>query len=366
MPQTLPRSELDADAKQGDRAKARKALAGLEAKKWVTQQAAAVRAEVVRLQKVEEYHQWKRITATTGISRRSGELSEKLITQAYIKRFNEELKHLGAGRIQVELVTTPAAYGKNKHSIRLRDAVGKGTRVSEVLSEGEARRIVALAALLADVAGSESNSPFVFDDPISSLDQVFEERVIARLVDLSKDRQVLVFTHRLSFLGIMNDLADGALNEAHIRRESWGTGQPGTVPLFGKKPDKALNQLKGERVAKAKKVYESDGSDAYYIHAKSICSDFRILMERIVETVFLADVVQRHRRAVNTMGKIKNLVKITADDCALIDEMMTKYSCYEHSQSLEAPVDVPEPGDMEKDIDRMIVAWHVEFSKRTI
>ncbi len=88
-------------------------------------------------------------------------------------------------------------------------------------------------------------------------------------------------------------------------RESWGTGEPGTVPLFGKKPDKALNQLKGERVAKAKKVYESDGSDAYYIHAKSICSDFRFLMERIVETVFLADVVQRHRRAVNTMGKIK-------------------------------------------------------------
>ncbi len=104
--------KLDADAEQGDRAKARKALAGLEAKKWVTQQAAAVRAEVVRLQKVEEYHQWKRITATTGISRRSGELSEKLITQAYIKRFNEELKHLGAGRIQVELVKTPAAYGK--------------------------------------------------------------------------------------------------------------------------------------------------------------------------------------------------------------------------------------------------------------
>ncbi|WP_144054830.1 hypothetical protein [Rhodopirellula europaea] len=100
-----------------------------------------------------------------------------------------------------------------------------------------------------------------------------------------------------------------------------------------------------------------------YIHAKSICSDFRILMERIVETVFLADVVQRHRRSINTMGKIGSLVKINSADCNLVDEMMTKYSCYEHSQSSEAPVDVPDPDEIEKDIDRM-VSWHSEFSKR--
>ena len=80
--------------------------------------------------------------------------------------------------------------------------------------------------------------------------------------------------------------------------------------------------------------------------------------------MFLADVVQRHRRAVNTKGKIENLLKINADDCALVDEMMSKYSCYEHSQSAEVPVDVPEPDDLACDIDRMIT-WHAEFSKRS-
>jgi hypothetical protein len=34
-------------------------------------------------------------------------------------------------------------------------------------------------------------------------------------------------------------------------------------------------------------------------------SDIRILVERIVELDFLADVVQRYRRAVNTMGKVE-------------------------------------------------------------
>ena len=356
-------AEIENNLENNDQQLTQKKRSESEGGKWVAQQADAVRAEVTRLKKIAQYDEWKKQTTTTGISSKAGEFSEQLITEAYIKRFNEELKKLGASKIQVDLVKTATSYGKSKHSIRLRDLAIEGTRPVEVLSEGE-NRIVSLAAFLADVTGRHSDSPFVFDDPISSLDQVFEEKVIARLIELSRDRQVLVFSHRLSFLGIMSDLAGGGLNDIQIRREPWGTGEPGEVPLFGKRPDKALNNLKGERLVKAKKVYANEGSEPYYIHGKSICSDFRILMERIVETVFLADVVQRHRRAVNTMGKIGNLVKITTSDCELIDQMMTKYSCYEHSQSSEAPVDVPEPDELEKDIEKMI-DWHNEFSKRT-
>ena len=356
-------AEIENNLENNDQQLTQKKRSESEGGKWVAQQADAVRAEVTRLKKIAQYDEWKKQTTTTGISRKAGEFSEQLITEAYIKRFNEELKKLGASKIQVDLVKTATSYGKSKHRIRLRDLAIEGTRPVEVLSEGE-NRIVSLAAFLADVTGRHSDSPFVFDDPISSLDQVFEEKVIARLIELSRDRQVLVFSHRLSFLGIMSDLAGGGLNDIQIRREPWGTGEPGEVPLFGKRPDKALNNLKGERLVKAKKVYANEGSEPYYIHGKSICSDFRILMERIVETVFLADVVQRHRRAVNTMGKIGNLVKITTSDCELIYQMMTKYSCYEHSQSSEATVDVPEPDELEKDIEKMI-DWHNEFSKRT-
>lgn len=356
-------AELDTDAKNPDRKEALAHVAELEGKKWVTEQAVAVQAEVERMKKLAEFDGWIGKTTTTGISRKAGELSEALITEAYVDRFNNELRRLGANKIRVELAKVGTAYGKPKHGIRLRDPADTKAQVAGVLSEGE-RRIVALAAFIADVTGHRFSSPLVFDDPISSLDQIFEEKVIARLVALSKERQVLVFTHRLSFLGMMYDLAGSDLHDVHIRREPWGTGQPGDVPLFGKRPDKALNNLKGERVAKARKAYE-DGYDSYYPLAKAICSDFRILMERIVETVFLADVIQRHRRAVNTMGKIGSLVKIEKSDCDLIDAMMTKYSCYEHSQSEEAPIDVPGPDDLEDDIQRMI-QWHEEFSKRDI
>ncbi len=76
-----------------------------------------------------------------------------------------------------------------------------------LLSEGE-RRIITLAAFLADVAEKPFKAPFVFDDPISSLDQTWEERAIDRLIQLSQTRQVIIFTHRLSMLGMLTEKAD--------------------------------------------------------------------------------------------------------------------------------------------------------------
>ena len=53
----------------------------------------------------------EQLDEVTGLSRKAGELSETLITDAYISRFNEELRNLGAARIQVELVKTRVELG---------------------------------------------------------------------------------------------------------------------------------------------------------------------------------------------------------------------------------------------------------------
>jgi hypothetical protein len=334
----------------------------LYAKKWVSQQAEAITSEIARLKETESYDRWILKTRTTGISRKAGELSEKLVTDAYVGRFNTELAKLGGSRVQVVLVKTGTKQGEVRHSIQLKDTSVKGAKVLDILSEGESR-IVSLAAFLADVTGRRSTSPFIFDDPISSLDQVFEERVIARLIELSKERQVVVFTHRLSFLGIMSDIAGANLHEVQIRREPWGTGEPCEVSLAGKNPEKALRKIQNERLAIARRVYESEGSHSYYVHSKAICSDLRILVERIVETILLADVVKRHRRAVHTQGKVSELAKITQADSALIDKMMTKYSCFEHSQSSESPVELLDPDELDRDIVE-ILDWIKEFKSR--
>jgi hypothetical protein len=183
-----------------------------------------------------------------------------------------------------------------------------------------------------------------------------------RLIALSADRQVIIFTHRLGLLGLLTDKAD-ALTTIHIRREPWGTGEPGEIPLDAKRPDRALADLKSRRVTRARNVLNEEGNEAYYPLGKGICSDLRILVERLVEFELLADVVQRHRRAVHTDGKIHKLARIRSADCELIDAMMSKYSCFEHSQSIEAPVQLPSPDEISADIDQLL-AWHAEFTQR--
>lgn len=150
-----------------------------------------------------------------------------------------------------------------------------------------------------------------------------------------------------------------------LNREPWGTGEPGETPFSARKPDKVINGLLNDRLARARKVLMEKGKAEYELYAKAICSDMRILVERLVEDTLLNEVVRRFRRAVHTQNKIGGLAKIKPEDCQMIDELMTKYSRYEHSQPNEAPVALPEPDDIAVDLTRL-QAWLKEFSERKI
>jgi len=352
------------DATSDNRAQLENELRELKARKWLSEQRTAIEAEIERLKEVGRLEKARRLTDTRGLSRKKGEIAEELITGAFVQRFRDELMALGASRIKVELVKKRVDRGRVLHELRLEKARSGEPR--DVLSEGE-HRIVALAAFLADVTGKRHPSPFVFDDPISSLDQDFEEAVVQRLVRLAADRQVIVFTHRVSVLVLLQDYGKREGRQPKVicvRSEAWGTGEPGDTPLFAKKPDKALNALLNENLAKAIKAHGEEGQAAYAPLAKAICSDFRILLERMIECELLADVVQRFRRAVTTQGKLDKLAHITAEDCKIFDDLMTKYSRYEHSQPNEAPVRLPTPDELEADIE-VLRDWQIEFSKRT-
>lgn len=351
------------DAASDTRSQLQSQLHEFKARKWLSEQRDAVKAEIERLQAVDRLNKAKRLADTRGLSRKKGELAEALITEAFVKRFRDELSALGAPRIKIELVKKRVDRGRVLHELKL--AKARPSASHEVLSEGE-HRVVSLAVFLADVTGKQQPAPFVFDDPISSLDQDFEEAVVRRLVSLARDRQVIVFTHRVSLLVLLQEYGKREGREPKVtcvRSEAWGTGEPGDTPLFAKKPEKALNALLNENLARARKVHDREGQTAYAPLAKAICSDFRILLERMIECELLADVVQRFRRAVNTQGKLDKLARIRADDCKFFDDLMTKYSRYEHSQPDEAPVVLPTPDELETDMNEL-VNWRSAFNAR--
>ena len=120
-----------------------------------------------------------------------------------------------------------------------------------------------------------------------------------------------------------------------------------------------------DRLDAAKKAGESDGAEAYRIPAQGICTEFRKLLERTVEDDLLNRIVRRHRRSVTTDGRLELLSQITREDCKFIDDLMTKYSRYEHSQSQEAPSCLPEEPELRTDLDSL-KTWRERFKKRPV
>lgn len=362
-------AQSDLDARGFDRVEAAKDQLALEAQQWVAQQADAVHKEIDRLKSVKAYEDWKTFASSRKVSMKAGEVAEQVITQAYVARFNQELQLLGATRLQVEVVKTRTDRGRVLHQLRLKGATDGQVVPDAVLSDGE-RRIIALAAFLADVTNKPHSAPFIFDDPISSLDHDFEWAVATRLAALAHTRQVLVFTHRLSLYGAMEDVArkigekwkDQHLTQLSIETYSGVAGHPVAQSVWSAKTE-AANNILIDRLKAAKKAGDADGGEAYRALAQGICSDFRKLVERTVEDDLLFAVVKRHRRSVTTENKLPALSLITREDCELIDGLMTKYSCYEHSQSQEVPVFIPEEPELNQDIESLR-QWRKGFVAR--
>ena len=358
-------ANYDEDAKNDNREEIEKKLNSLQTKKWLLEHRTAIDEEVDRLKLLSQIQKAKKSTNTQSLSWKKGELAETLITDAFVHRFNAELRALGASKVKVDLVKSRVNKGRVLHKIQLRGATQND--LADVLSEGE-NRIVSIAAFLADVIGKSNQTPLIFDDPISSLDQIYEEAVVQRLIELSENKQVIIFTHRLSLLGLIYDYAKKVDNELEItciREESWGTGEPGNTPFFVKRPDKALNSLINDHLSKAKKLFREEGKEVYEPYAKALCRDFRILLERMIEFDLMADVVSRYRRDINTKNKIHKLARINQDDCKYFDGLMTKYSRYEHSQPLDAPVPLPEPDELQNDFNKL-KEWQTNFNKRPV
>lgn len=361
--------QYDEDAKHFDRKRADQEKLNLEAQRWTAQQADAIRVEIVRLEKIAQYEDWKRQVNSRPVSLKADELANKVISQAYLARFNEELKRLGAENTKVEVVKTRTKQGTALHKVVLRAAAWSNISADMILSEGE-RRIISLAAFLADVGNKPHAAPFIFDDPISSLDQEFEWHVALRLAQLAKERQVLVFTHRLSLYGAAEDAArkigDKWKRQNLEKRciESFGgtAGHPANESVWNAKTKTANNDLL-DRLNKAKEAGDAGGGDAYRALAQGICTDFRRLLERTVEDDLLGEIVKRHRRSVQTDNKLKLLPRITRGDCQFIDGLMTKYSAFGHSQSPETPAQIPDEAELRSDIE-LLKAWREEFGRR--
>ena len=156
-----------------------------------------IKAEIDRRKTADKINKCIRETAKNSITGKNKDLSDKLVTNALCGRFAREVEKMKLARLPIELKKIKDQNAVSYFQVCLVEK--PGVSVGEIFSEGE-HRCVALAAFLAELVTSKQYSGIVFDDPMSSLDHIHRKAIAGRLVEEAAHRQVIVFTHDLTFL----------------------------------------------------------------------------------------------------------------------------------------------------------------------
>lgn len=338
-----------------------KELLQLSSHKWVFDNMERFQQIINNRKHVAEIDAACKLSNTNRITSESNKLAEALITDAYIERFTHELKNL-APKIKVKLKKGKSRKGNTPYRVSIDTDSGRPYKPEDILSEGE-QRIVALAAFFADATGRDERTPIVIDDPISSLDINYENKATTRIIELARERQIIVFTHRISMLvGLQEEAKNRGVRckPQYIRSTETGKGVPDLDSSFHGNIVPQLNELRN-KISRCKKL--DPDSDEYEDIKGRVCQQFRLLVERSVEAELLQGTVERFRRNIVTKGKVRKLSRITDEDCEIVEKMMTKYSFTEHPQPIDGPPVNMSFDELDADIEEC-VNWVQNFRKR--
>lgn len=279
-------------------------------------------------------------TVKTRITYKNKELSDKLVTQALCDRFKREIEKFGVFKMPVEI---RKERDRNVESFFKIALVDKPTEpVGDILSEGE-HRCVALAAFLAELVTSNEYSGIVFDDPMSSLDHLYRECVAKRLVEEAKHRQVVIFTHNLTFLfEVSKEAKEQSCTTKFqtIRRRGDVVGCiENDLPLGAKSAFPMENSIRS--LLKANKgSFDAKPEAERSIMAKGIIAQIRIAWEQAIAD-FISPVLARFDSSVKP-NSLYRLLVLVEEDIKTVNKARSRLS-----SDIHASPETLNPADIE-------------------
>jgi energy-coupling factor transporter ATP-binding protein EcfA2 len=336
----------------------------LRARKLLEKHQQLVISDIERRKKFAAYGLAIDDTKTQAITTKSSAVTKTAVSNKLKKSFKDELVGLQFQHVEVELKESGGADGVFYHKLVLTRA--PGVELPQVVSEGE-QRCLSIAAFFAELCTADDPSGIVFDDPISSLDFQWRKNVAHRLVQESKTRQVIVFTHDVVFLLALKQYAEelgvDSLDQ-HVRRLSKGSGVcEEELPWVALPVKKKIGYLK-KCWQDADKLSRDDHQDAYEKEAKYLYGLLREAWERALEEVLLGGVVERYRADVQTK-RIPQIADITPQDCKTLETAMSKCSIWlpGHDKAAAARAPVPTAPELRADIEALD-EWVAAIRKR--
>jgi recombinational DNA repair ATPase RecF len=274
------------------------------------------------------------------------EASEELLNKGFDRRFQEECAKLRAPTVTLNF---PGRQGQ----VTRRKLVATH-KPSQVLSEGE-QKVLALADFLAEVTAIPASSPVVFDDPITSMDYRRIHEVCNRIISLSANHQVIVFTHNIWFAAELLAGADKKkLKYYDIRYEN---GQAGLLSAGTHPRVDTIKQI-STRVKKMIEGAEKAQDDVRAALVEKGYEELRGLCEASVEQEMFKGAVQRYMPNVMMTKLHKINVESLQEGLSLVVPVFEKACRYiaSHSQPIETQCIRPTLEELKADYAQVLKA----------
>ena len=315
--------------------------------------------EIMRLRERDALEAAKSAAATGPITRKVKELSEESITDVIRDAFTRETE-----RLRLERVTMSRTRGERGALLHQPRLVGarQDAKLPRVFSEGE-RTALGLAAFFTEAHLDASRSALILDDPVTSLDHVRRQLVAARLATFAKDRQVIVFTHDVSFVADLKSESRGrsvSVAERSVVRSRADDKKPGACttehPWKAKEVGARLNELRIDLARIKKQSREWDDKtyeDAVGAWAGNLSETWEsVFRQEIVGPILAEGGLEVRPRMV------KALARFSSSDHLEFDASYSRVSKWakRHDKSALVNYVAPEVTELEKELEK-VDAW---------
>lgn len=337
----------------------------LEKKRWFTDNQLAIEKGLQQEFLCKSLEKVRKSLRTTDITNFSKNLTERDVHDRLDSAFDDELQKLFGANCPVSLAKS-GRKGESRTALKIEGAVDGNVKPHQVFSEGE-QKVISLAAFFANLTLQQRKSTVVFDDPVTSLDHLKRDKITHRIVCLSKEHPVVVFTHDPFFALSLQKIAEKSSlpsKALYVASRSQYSGLVETKsPFAATKIKTRIGELRQEELQELKRL-ERDadpGFDDAIEHAYSV---LRALCERVVEEDLLNGVIIRGTPDVHTK-QLAPVCDLTSSDIQVIEEIMTKASriTEAHSNPASPPVEPPKTKDFEDDLDSL-TNLRTEINKR--
>jgi energy-coupling factor transporter ATP-binding protein EcfA2 len=227
---------------------------------------------------------------STLITRKAKEAFKSIVEESYTNNFNEFSSKLKVNKVDIKL--TP----QRGQTFRSKYVVNENFKVTDIMSEGE-QKAIAMAEFATDLTIRRNFNTILFDDPVTSLDYKRSESFAKLIYELSKERQVILFTHNIMFYYFLyNECAmDKNTENKFFKVDQFNKDNKGIVTESFSGRLETLSEVTKKLKRNEQRISsKSCTGDELEDVLKSAYSNIRTWCELIVEEGFFKDLIKRY------------------------------------------------------------------------